>query len=165
MKRIITIVAMAALAGCVTTSSREAAGTSRLKSVIVPEVDFRDAAMSDVVEFVANSWHCVCHPWIHPTQRIEGDSVTYHFHVDDYDPHDPDSSIGLVKGTNKTSFVRLGPMVTFHAEKINIHDLLTQLVEQVGGSLEIRGNDVTIKTKKVEPSSPPYSERAADDPF
>jgi hypothetical protein len=121
MKRIMPIFAMVLFAGCTTMLPRDDAAVLRMKSVIVCEVDFRNAAMSDVVNFMANSWHCVCHPWINPTQEIDGDTVTYHFHVDQYDSNDPNGSIDPVKGTNETSLVRLGPMVTLHAEKISVY--------------------------------------------
>jgi len=137
-----------------------------MKSAIIPEVHFQDAAISDVMEFVANSWHCICHPWIYPTQKIEGNTVIYHFYMDDYDPHDPSSSCDLIKGTNKTEIVRLGPIVTFHEEKINLHDLLLELVKQVDGTLEINGNSVKIKTNIEQPPALLQNETAAPaDPF
>lgn len=155
MKRIFTVFVLTILTGCTTISSRDKITVSRLKSVIVPEVHFQDAAMSDAVEFVANSWHCICHPWVYPTQKIEGNSVIYHFYIDDFDPHDSSSSCALIKGTNKTEIVRLGPTVTFYAEKINLHDLLIQLVRQVDGTLEFNDDGVTIKTKLKQLPVPP----------
>ena len=165
MKRITILLAAIMLAGCAIPGMRDQPAAQRLDGVVVPEVDFRSAAMSDIVDFIASSWHCICHPLVYPTQEIDGESVTYSFHVDAYNPHDPTSSIGLVKETNETTVVRLGPTITFHAENISVLDLLTQIVDEADGTLEIHGDRVTIKTRKIEPSSPPYSERAADDPF
>ncbi len=54
-------------------------------------------------------------------------------------------------------------MLTFHAEKINVYDLLTQIVHEAEGTLEIREDEVTIKTRKVEPSPGPVPSKAAAD--
>jgi hypothetical protein len=165
MRRIATLFAVAALAGCATPDISSQPAAKRLSVVVVPEVDFRSAAMSDIVNFIASSWHCLCHPLVYPTQDVKGDFVTYIFHVDAYNPHDATSSIGLIKGTNETAIVRLGPTITFHAENISVFNLLTQIVKEADGSLDIHGDEVTIKTRKIEPSSPPYSEKVAIDPF
>ena len=139
--------------------------SARLKSVVVPEVEFRDAAISDVVESIANSWFCIGHPWVHPTQEIKDDIVTYRFHVDAYDPDDPKSSIALPRGTNGTALVRLGPMVTFRAERITVYDLLTQIVRKAHGTLVISGDEVTVKMRKAETAPGRKPSKAADGLF
>ncbi|MBI3987352.1 MAG: hypothetical protein HY343_10550 [Lentisphaerae bacterium] len=45
---------------------------ARLRAITVPTINFRNAAMSYVVEFLANGWHCMGHPWVYPEQTIQG---------------------------------------------------------------------------------------------
>ena len=108
MKRLGHIVLLTlAAAGCATTdfSVHHKPTAAWLAKIEIPEIDFRNAAMSDVVDFMAISWHCICHPMTYAKQEIHGDSVTYSFHIDFYDPHDPNSRPVGIKGTNETQMV------------------------------------------------------------
>ncbi|OGV61140.1 MAG: hypothetical protein A2283_24015 [Lentisphaerae bacterium RIFOXYA12_FULL_48_11] len=137
----------------------------RLRKIPVVEMDFKGAATSDVVEYLALNLHCIGHPPIYPKQIIKENSVTYVIPFDTYDAHNPNSSALELKGTNKTEVTRLGPAVTLRIRNSTMLDVMKEVTKKFQGSAEVSKDQITIRTKKVQPPVAPVQNVPAAGPF
>lgn len=166
MKRLVpSIVICLAVTGCATSSPivvRDEATAARLDRIIVPEVDFRSASISDVIAFL----HICCLPigYDPPPLRqvVEKAGVTYFVPVPSQDHPDVRGPGEMWEEPQIETF---GPSITLSRRQLSLLEVYRAVADLGATSCEIRENMIVIKTRKVQPSSPPYSERAADDPF
>jgi hypothetical protein len=155
------------LAGCTTSrvDLNHEPTAERLRKIPVVAMEFEDSAMSDVVAYLAMSMHCVCHPMVYPTQTIGDDIVTYVIPFDTFDGEDPDCPKSLLRGTNETPLVRLGPAITLRIRNGTMLDVVEEVTKQSQGSTVIGEDEITIRTKKVQAPVAHVQEGPLPDPF
>lgn len=148
MSRITALaLAMVLTAGCLSTPTAEEPAARWLASIVIPEVDFREVALSDLIEFITVTQASRGGVPDRLIQRIEGVNVVYSFRVSRNEPDGSPASIAETHSAVKSSFVQLGPRITFQARYISLYDLLVHLVEEAGGTLEIKGDQITIRAR------------------
>jgi len=127
--------------------------TAGLDKIVIPEVDFRDAAMSDVVTFLAMNSVPLGQPSPRIEQTVTRSNTTY-----------------VIKWTeNKDkdySLVPAGPGITLKASHISLLELFKAVTLLADGKIKIRNNKITIETKNVlPPKTVPVNNKPLPDPF
>ena len=167
MKIIRMLAPLLVLCGCATSRVEltHEPTIERLRKIPVVAMEFQDAAMSDVVAYIAMNLHCVCHPMVFPQQTIQGEVVAYTIPFDTFDGEDPTCPKDRLKGTNETVMLRLGPAITLRVNDSTMLDVIQAVVRRSEGSLEIAEDLIRIRTKKVQPPVAHVQKGPAADPF
>lgn len=124
--------------------------TDALRKVIIPEVSFRQAAMSDVVKDLSYCGPgCLCHSGLHASQDIREHEVVYRMRLCGHDAHDEKSPECTRQPNECVPFVRLGPEVSLTTNKISTYDLIVLVAEQTSARLEVQPDSMILRTPKV----------------
>jgi hypothetical protein len=138
---------------------------TRLDAITVPEIDFRSAAMSDVVLFLHEGCLPVGYSQPPVRQSIGDANVTYFIPVPP--PDDPTVKVGMQGLWEQPELARFGPSITLSVRHISMLDLFRRVAEISKSDCEVQKDLVVFKTKKVQqPTAPPQEESAPKaDPF
>ena len=160
------LVALVVCAGCATLDKPQGrVTTDALKKVTVPEVDFRHAAMSDVVEFVcACGPGCIGHSGFHAAQEIRGNTVVYRLRLCGHDLHDETSPNCVLKPGEERPLVRLGPELNLSTNNISIYDLIVLVTERSDAKLEVQADRMILRMRKVAPPPEPEPTSGESEP-
>ncbi len=122
MKTFTVVLVACVLCGCATSQQRQ---TSRkLKSVVLPEVDFKEANVSDVMKFLFEA-----SLEYDPAPPAEGRGVGFILNLTQTEPKD-----------SAPAPPRPGPKVTLHARCISILDALNAVSKATGVEYTIHRN-------------------------
>ena len=167
MKYIHICTIMLVLAGCVATQTTQRHTHAKaLEEVTVPEFEVRDAAMSDVMDYVSVFGPgCIGHSALHLRQDVADSSVTYTLLLCPHDLHDEGSPPCIFQGKPEPEIRTFGPAITLTASNIGVLDLVKKIAEQSKGSLEIKTDRIIVRTEKVEQVVAPVQNGSAPDPF
>ena len=114
------------------------APTVVLGRIIVPEIELQEAAMSDVIHFLALSSVPVGQP--HPSirQDITRSNVTYRI-------------TWARRRDESGTLIGTGPAITLKATNISLLDLFKKVAALADATMEIGEEEIRIQTRRVQP--------------
>ena len=167
MNRIATCLLLCLTAGCassrMTVTDEDTA--ARLDVITVPEIDFRSAAMSDVVLFLHAGCLLVGYSQPPVRQSVGHADVTYSVPVPP--PDHPSVKVGTQGLWEQPDLTTFGPSVTLSLRQVSMLKLFQRVAEISGSQCEVQKDLVVLKTRKVQqPAAPLQNESAVPtDPF
>lgn len=152
MNRTISLIVIClGLAGCATcrTVVHDDMTESRLDQIIVPEIAFRSATMSDIVDFLHDCSLPIGYDPPAIRQIVSETEVTYFIPVPP--PTDP-----AVKSPGEmwaqTTLQTFGPSVTLSGRDMSLLAIYRQVARLGATRFDIQKNMIMIKTRKVQPA-------------
>ena len=138
----------------------------RLRKIVIPELGFRNAALSDVLNFLHLSYLPVGYTPPPIIQEIGKSSVVYTIPVPDRDnptvkqPNDQRKDEDNER--SEKQLTRFGPSITLKMESVSLMQVFHAVTKACGGTCAVKRDMVVITAGRIKPPPLPSAETSDD---